>query len=115
MDRMMTLSKLSLPLSTDFGNANFSTQGQRPLMAGSHARIALCTNRMMEVERRPWKLSSSALRHRHPEPAHSALQHSRFRDFCEKALDRKHGDDHAMGIYVDHHCNIDVVSSRHRG
>jgi hypothetical protein len=53
MDRMTTLLKLSLPLSTDFGNANFSKQGQSPLMA--------------------------------------------------------------VGIYVDHHCNIDVVSSRHRG
>src|ERR1700730_8515951 len=33
IDRMTASLRLSLPHSTDFGNANSSTQGQSPLMA----------------------------------------------------------------------------------
>ena len=64
IDRMTILLRLSLPLSTDFGNANFSTQGQSPLMA-------------------------DLMRLRDPEPGHSALEYLCLRDFCEKVLERR--------------------------
>jgi hypothetical protein len=61
---MTTLLRLSLPLSTDFGNANSSTQVQRPLMAD-----------LMSLQ--------------YSEPGHPALEHLRLTDFCEKVLERR--------------------------